>query len=151
MPDYHFRAMHLDDLDAVLAIDRLSFPTPAQLKMYQYELTQNEMAHYQVMLDGDLLIGYSGFWMIADECHISTIAIHPDWRGRKLGEALLLYMLDCAREHKPILATLEVRRSNTIAQALYLRHNFAIVGERRRYYKDTNEDAILMTREPLDD
>lgn len=149
MPNYHFRAMHLNDLNAVLAIDRLSFPTPAKVKLYQYELTQNSMAHYQVMLDGDALIGYSGFWMIADECHISSIAIHPDWRGRKLGDALLLYMLDCARKHNPILATLEVRRSNTIAQALYLRHNFAIVGERRRYYKDTNEDAILMTREPL--
>jgi len=141
--------MQLNDLDAVLAIDLLSFPTPAKLKMYQYELTQNEMAHYQVLLDEGLLIGYSGFWMIADECHISTIAIHPDWRGRKLGDKLLHYMLDCAREHKPILATLEVRRSNVAAQTLYHQHGFAIVGERRRYYKDTNEDAILMTKEPL--
>ena len=149
MPDYHFRSMQLNDLDAVLAIDLLSFPTPAKLKMYQYELTQNALSHYQVLLDGDVLIGYSGFWMIADECHISTIAIHPDWRGRKLGERLLCYMLDRAREHKPILATLEVRRSNIVAQTLYHQHGFAIVGERRRYYKDTNEDAILMTREPL--
>ena len=86
---------------------------------------------------------------MGDECHISTIAAHPDWRGRGLGELLLLNMLFMANEQAAQMVTLEVRQSNLTAQALYHKYQFAIVGERRRYYKDTGEDALIMTYEPM--
>lgn len=153
-PPYHLRAMHLNDLDAILEIDRASFPTPAKPSLYEYELTENKLAHYQVLVRhfsiSDHIIGYAGYWLMGDEIHISTIAITPNWRGHGLGELLLLNMLFLSYEQKAILATLEVREHNQTAQTLYDKYQFEIVGQRRNYYRDTKEDAILMTRQPLD-
>lgn len=146
---YFLRAMQLADLKAVLAIDRLAFPTPTKASVYEYELSHNQLAHYQVLIAAETIVGYAGFWLLSDECHISTIATHPDWRGRGLGELLLLNLLFLANEQAAQMVTLEVRQSNLAAQALYYKYQFAIVGERRRYYKDTGENALIMTREPL--
>ncbi|MEJ2748762.1 MAG: ribosomal protein S18-alanine N-acetyltransferase [Anaerolineae bacterium] len=146
---YLLRPMHLPDLQAVLAIDRRSFPTPTKTSVYEYELSHNQLAHYQVLSANETIIGYGGFWLLGDECHISTIATHPDWRRRGLGELLLLNMLFMANEQAAQMVTLEVRQSNLTAQALYHKYQFAIVGERRRYYKDTGENALIMTQEPL--
>ena len=95
------------------------------------------------------LVGYSGYWLIAGEAHVSTIAVSPTWRGRGLGELLLLNMLLTAYRQAALLATLEVRKGNLVAQALYQKYRFEIVGERPRYYQG-KEDALLMTVEPLD-
>lgn len=143
---YRLRPMQLTDLETVLAIDRLAFPSPTRTSVYEYELSHNELAHYQILCAAETIIGYAGYWLIADECHISTIATHPDWRRRGLGELLLLNMLFLANEQAAQLVTLEVRQSNVAAQALYHKYQFAIVGERRRYYKDTGEDALIMTQ-----
>lgn len=153
---FSLRPMHLGDLTAVMAIDRLSFPTPTREAMYRYELTANERAHYQVLttwLDNrrgsgytENIIGYAGYWLLVDEVHISTIAVHPDWRGRGLGELLFLNILFLACAQGAASATLEVRVNNTTAQALYHKYAFAVVGERPRYYNN-GEDALIMTAE----
>ncbi len=147
---YNLRPMLLSDVDAVMAIDRQAFLTPTKAAVLRYELSQNELAHYQVLTDSEKIVGFAGYWLLADECHISTIAAHPDWRRRGLGELLLLNMLFLANVQAAQLATLEVRESNLAAQALYQKYQFAIVGERRRYYKDTGEDALIMTTGTLD-
>lgn len=147
---YFLRPMRLPDLAVIRAIDQLSFPTPTKNSVFQYELSHNELAHYQVLCAAGVIVGYAGFWLMGDECHISTIAAHPDWRGQGLGELLLLNMLFMANEQAAQMVTLEVRQSNVTAQALYHKYQFAIVGGRRRYYKDTGEDALIMTREPMD-
>ncbi len=144
-PPYALRPMTVDDIPDVLAVDRLSFPTPATEQMFRNELTDNQLAHYQVLTRESTIIGYAGFWLIAGEVHVSTIAVHPAERGGGRGEWLLLNLLLLACELDPLLVTLEVRRSNTTAQALYRKYAFAEVGVRRRYYRDTGEDAILMT------
>lgn len=144
-PPYKLRPMILEDIESVQAIDRRSFPTPAKASLYVHELTQNKLAHYQVLTVQTQIIGYTGFWMLADEAHIISIATHPDWRGRGLGELLLLNFLYLAGEQGATLATLEVRRSNIVAQTLYLKYAFEVVGERPRYYQDTREDALIMT------
>lgn len=160
IPPFHCRPMQLADMAEVLAIDALSFPTPMKESLWRYELTKNEMAHYQV-LEKELtagsakgaekreVIGFAGYWLMGDEVHISTIAVHPVQRGKQLGEFLLLNMLFLAYAHPACLVTLEVRQSNIVAQQLYAKYEFAVVGERRRYYKDTGEDAILMTAASL--
>lgn len=156
---YLLRPMTLADIPAVLEIDRLSFPTPASEQLFINELVDNHLAHYQVLARrdarrdeepaeksaGEMLIGFAGFWLIAGEIHISTIAVTPAERGRGRGEWLLLNLLLLACELTPLLVTLEVRRSNTVAQALYRKYHFEEVGIRRRYYRDTGEDALLMT------
>lgn len=148
-PPYHLRPMVVADIPAVLAVDSLSFPSPANEQLFLNELTDNLLAHYQALVRddaaGESLVGFAGFWLIAGEIHISTIAVHPEERGRGRGEWLLLNLLLEARRMEPLLVTLEVRRSNTVAQALYRKYHFEEVGLRRRYYHDTGEDALLMT------
>ncbi len=146
---YSLRSMTVADIPAVLTVDKLSFPSPATEQLFRNELIDNNLAHYQVLVRAaktdEEIIGFAGFWNIADEIHVSTIAVHPDERGRGRGEWLLLNLLLEACRMSPLLVTLEVRHGNTTAQALYRKYRFEEVGLRRRYYRDTGEDAILMT------
>jgi ribosomal-protein-alanine N-acetyltransferase len=146
----HLRPLHLSDLPAVISIEQQSFPTVTQAKSYRYELSENQLAHYQAVTarrtnQDEQIFGYAGYWLIADEIHISTIAVDPQWRGYGLGELLLQNILHLAYEHAAALVTLEVRENNQVAQDLYQKYAFDIVGRRRRYYRDTGEDALLMT------
>jgi SSU ribosomal protein S18P alanine acetyltransferase (EC 2.3.1.-) len=90
------------------------------------------------------VVGYGGLWVVADEAHINTLAVHPEWRRRNIGERLLQALLDKASALHASSATLEVRVSNLAAQRLYQKFGFVEVGRRKRYYRD-GEDALLMT------
>jgi len=94
------------------------------------------------------IVGYGGFWLMAGEAHISTIAVRPEFRRSGIGELLLVAMIDRATELGAKVATLEVRVSNTAAQSLYRKYGFRQVGLRRRYYSN-NEDALIMTTDRL--
>ncbi len=168
---YVVEYMRLADIKEVMEIERASFPTPWSARAYHYELTENELSHYFVVrqrpsqesqprllnrvrrsLGGGTkppILGYGGFWVVAGEAHISTIAVHPNWRRRGIGELLLVAMLDRAIELGAEIATLEVRVSNIVAQNLYRKYSFEQVGLRRRYYSDRGEDALIMTTERL--
>jgi len=89
-------------------------------------------------------------WMILDELHIATFATHGEHRRRGIGRLLLKSALDEARVDGARRAFLEVRESNSAAQAMYEGFGFKITGRRPRYYRDNDEDAILMTLEPLE-
>lgn len=91
------------------------------------------------------IVGFAGLWLMIDDAHITTIAAHPDYRGRHVGELLLASLIDIAYTIGAQRVTLEVRVSNTIAQNLYRKYGFHDVGIRRRYYSDNNEDARLMS------
>jgi ribosomal-protein-alanine N-acetyltransferase len=95
------------------------------------------------------VIGLSGYWLMAGEAHISTIAVRPDWRGLGLGEWLLLTLLDKGQALGAEVATLEVRPSNHVALALYHKYRFEQVGVRPRYYSDNDEDAFIFTTPSL--
>ena len=148
--------MTLDDVDEVMAIESLVYTQPWSARGYRHELTHNDLAHYQVLTinqppDPERLLGYIGYWLVLDEAHISTVVIHPQWRRQGLGELLLLSALHEAIAKGAATATLEVRRSNLVAQLLYQKYGFAVVGERLRYYHDNHEDALIMTLTPLDE
>jgi len=96
-----------------------------------------------------VVVGYIGFWYVVDEAHISTLAVHPAYRGRGIGAQLLAAMLREAAGLGARLATLEVRVGNLAAQRLYLKFGFEEVGRRPAYYRDNAEDALLMTLAPL--
>ena len=151
-PPVKFRidAMRLGDLGAVQAIERASFTTPWPAHAYRSELETNRLAHYLVARVGDEVAAYAGMWLMVDEAHITTFAVGPAWRRRRIGERLLLAMLDLARERHAREATLEVRLSNLAARRLYEKYGFRPVGLRPRYYSDDNEDALIMTTESLD-
>jgi ribosomal-protein-alanine N-acetyltransferase len=144
-------AMRLDDLDAVQAIELASFSTPWPSNAYRSELMTNRLATYLVARIGDEVVAYGGMWLMVDEAHITTFAVHPAWRRQRLADRLLLAFLDLARDRRAREATLEVRLSNLPARRLYEKYGFRPVGLRPRYYSDNNEDALIMTTDPLDD
>ena len=141
--------MRLDDLPAVHAIERASFTSPWPEHAYRSEIETNRLAHYLVVRAGERIVGYGGMWLMVDEAHITTFAIHPAWRRRHIGERLLLAFLDLAADQEAHEATLEVRLSNLPARRLYEKYGFRPVGLRPRYYSDDNEDALIMTTLPL--
>jgi ribosomal-protein-alanine N-acetyltransferase len=142
--------MRLEDLPAVMEIDRLSFPIPWSERTYQFEITENPSSHLLVTTTdpesaAPAIIGFSGYWLVVDEAHISTFAVHPQWRRQGIGGALMREVLRQAAFQGATIATLEVRVSNLVAQHLYANYGFVPVGNRRGYYRDNNEDALLMT------
>lgn len=143
--------MRLDDLSAVQAIEQASFSAPWPPHAYRSELESNRLAHYLVARAGDVVAGYGGMWLMVDEAHITTFAVHPEWRRQRIGERLLLAFLDVAIDRGAHEATLEVRLSNLAARKLYEKYGFRPVGLRPRYYSDDQEDALIMTTLPLSD
>ena len=141
--------MTLDDLPAVHDIERASFSTPWPDDAYRAEITTNRLATYLVARSDETLVGFAGIWLMVDEAHITTFAVHPDWRRRGIGERLLLTLLDVSLARHAREATLEVRLSNVAARRLYEKYGFRPVGLRPRYYSDNGEDALIMTTEPL--
>jgi len=144
-------AMRLEDVDEVQQIELASFSSPWPPNAYRNELTTNRLASYLVArIDGGI-VGFGGMWLMVDEAHITTFAVHPAWRRQRIGERLLVAFLDLARDRHAREATLEVRLSNLPARRLYEKYGFRPVGVRPGYYSDNHEDALIMTTIPLDD
>lgn len=146
------RPMQPQDLRQVMAIEERVFAGDAWPEsLYRHDLENQEATHVVLeLLPPDdasprTLVGYAGFWLFGDEAHLMTIAIAPAWQHRGLGEALLLEVLDLMQGRGATVCTLEVRVSNSVAQALYRRVGFGVEGRRRHYYTDNNEDALIMT------
>lgn len=168
---YVVEPMRLLDIGEVMEIEHDSFPSPWSARAYRHDLLENDLSHYFVVRQRSLerpelsllarvrrslgvgirpaILGYGGFWLMAGEAHISTIAVQPNWRRRGIGELLLVAMLDRATELGAEIATLEVRVSNVTARNLYHKYGFQQVGLQRRYYRDRDEDALIMSTERL--
>jgi len=170
---YLVRPMQVADIEQVMPIERSSFTSPWPASAFEYDLLHNRHAHYFVVTPRPAqeagepkpvswlnrllrttppspspsgpVLGYAGFWALVDEAHLANIAVAPEWRGRGLGELLLVTVIDRAVELGLAVVTLEVRVSNLRAQKLYRKYGFGVVGERRHYYSDNGENAYIMT------
>jgi ribosomal-protein-alanine N-acetyltransferase len=132
------------DLDAVADIERQSHRAPWPVQLFEEELDR-EWAHTDVVRSSGQVLAYCNYWLVQDEIHLLNITTHPDARRRGLARTLMERMLAFARARDCRLVTLEVRRSNKPAQALYKRYGFVAVGVRAGYYQEDGEDAIVMT------
>lgn len=141
--------MTVADLDAVQEIERRSFPTPWSRQAFLTELGANQYACYLVARQDGRVVAYAGMWVIFDEAHVTNVAVHPGWRGQGLGKHLMQCLMAAAAARGAVRMTLEVRRSNLVAQALYAGLGFAVHGIRPGYYTDVPEDAVIMWKEPL--
>ncbi|KAF0816258.1 Ribosomal-protein-S18p-alanine acetyltransferase [Bacillus sp. ZZV12-4809] len=139
-----FRLMSEEDIDDVLEIEHKSFATPWSREAFFNELTHNQFALYVVLEEDNKVIGYCGAWIVVDEAHITNVALLPEYRGRKLGEALMRQLMELASEKGAITMTLEVRVSNFTAQSLYRKLGFQNGAIRKNYYTDNQEDALVM-------
>ena len=137
------RRMTMDDVDGVAAVEAATFPTPWSRDAFASEMN-NVAARYLVAEKDGRIIGFAGAWIILDESHITNIAVYKEERGqgigRKLTEGLMQYLSNLGAAY----ATLEVRKSNEVAQNLYKSLGFIKLGVRKRYYEDNGEDALIM-------
>ncbi len=150
---FRFDAMTVGDIPEVMRIERRVFPEMWTSGIYQRELTANPWSHYYTLRPTQPgfppILAYGGVWQMDKSAHIPTIATHPDYQRRGLGGYLLMELLIRGEALGCNEATLEVRASNYPAQKMYLRMGFEIVGVRYHYYRDNNEDAMIMTRPTL--
>ncbi|MED3548831.1 ribosomal protein S18-alanine N-acetyltransferase [Cytobacillus praedii] len=139
-----FRFMDINDVDDILKIEHESFTLPWSKEAFLNELTTNQYALYIGLEEDGKVIGYCGVWIVVDEAQITNVAILPEFRGRKLGEALMRQAMEVASERGARTMSLEVRVSNSIAQSLYRKLGFQNGGIRKNYYSDNQEDALVM-------
>ncbi len=144
MKNMTIEKMDLDCVDDVLVIENLSFPVPWSRAAFVQELKGNRLARYVAAKADGRVVGYAGMWMVIDEAHITNIAVHPEYRGQGIGSKLLERLIEIALEEGVDNMTLEVRVSNEIAQGLYKKYGFSVMGIRKEYYLDNREDAFIM-------
>ena len=139
------RRMRAEDVPQIHDIEKQCFAMPWSERSIMHDLTENIVARWLVLADeNEMILAYAALWLVVDEGHVCNIAVRPDVRGRGYGRRVTAALIDCAREEGMRLMTLEVRRSNGIAQALYHSLGFQDVGYRKRYYEDNREDALIM-------
>jgi ribosomal-protein-alanine N-acetyltransferase len=136
--------MSTNDIPDVSRIERASFTTVWPTDAFYNELSTNKLAHYFVGKLEGRIVAYGGIWVILEDSHITTVAVDPNLRGRGLGEAMVLKLIDEGIERGAAWMTLEVRESNVSAQQLYRKYGFTTVTTRKGYYSDDNESALVM-------
>lgn len=144
------RLMQEKDLDGVLEVEECSFLFPWSRESFEHEIRENKLAKYIVVHpedDEDKIVAYAGMWVIVDEAHVTNVAVLPDHRGLGLGKYLMAALIQESIKHNVTRMTLEVRATNNIAQTMYRELGFKEAGVRKNYYKEENEDAIIMWKE----
>ena len=139
------RKMVLDDLPAVLELDKLSFTLPWPERSFRFEVSSNPASRCWVAEVDGCVVGMIVAWLFVDEAHIATLATHPDFRRQGIAQKLLTHTLRYTYDEGAVSSFLEVRESNLAAQEMYRKFGYENTGLRKRYYKDNDEDAILMT------
>ena len=143
---FFIRKMRTDDLAAVLSIENTSFPNPWSENTFRGEIQNPGVSEPMVVVhrpDGQI-VGYAVYWRIRDDVQINNIAVHPEFRGRGIGETVMTHILEKVRKAGAVFVSLEVRASNVPAHCLYRKLGFEILGIRKGYYTNPPEDALVM-------
>jgi len=138
-----YRRMQERDVARVAELEAQCFRTPWSYNSLLGELS-NDVAHYIVALEDEVVCGYAGMWVMFDEAHMTNIAVEQQHRQRGIGTGLILHLMEAALKKGAERMTLEVRESNHKAQRLYAAMGFAFAGVRKRYYTDTGENALIL-------
>ena len=148
MAEPFVRAIREEDVPQIHEIETLCFAMPWSEESILHDIRENVVARWLVLDDGEgRVLAYAGMWFVLDEAHVCNVAVHPSHRRKGYGRRIFTALCDMARANSMVLMTLEVRRSNLPAQALYHACGFLDVGYRKRYYEDNKEDALIMYRE----
>ena len=142
-----YRRMTADDIEGVYEVEVSAFEDPWSYSSLRGEL-KNKLSRYIVEEEDDgKIVGYVGAWYILDEAHITNVAVHKDFRGKKIGNGLIEALIDMCDRDKMASITLEVRSGNFVAQGLYKKYGFLAGGVRKEYYTNNKEDAIIMWKQ----
>jgi ribosomal-protein-alanine N-acetyltransferase len=145
----NIRRMTLADIPQVVAIDQASFSLPWPERSFRFEVTDNPASRVWVAEIDGRIVGMIVAWLLVDEAHVATIATHPGYRRQGIASRLLIHALHSLMDEGAVNSVLEVRESNIAAQEMYRKLGFVESGRRYRYYRDNEEDAILMSLEGL--
>ena len=145
----NIRKMTVEDVPAVTALDQMSFSLPWPERSFRFEVTGNPASRCWVAEVDGRVVGMIVAWLFVDEVHIATIATHPDFRRQGIAQKLLIHTLRYTYDEGAVSSFLEVREGNLVAQEMYRKFGYKVSGRRKRYYKDNDEDAILMMLENL--
>jgi len=137
------RGINHDDIDQIIEIERICFSMPWSKASYEKEL-ENKLAYYQCAEESGELLGYMGMWRILNECHITNVAVLPQYRKMGVATKLINKMIEICKCSEITQMTLEVRETNIPAINLYKKFGFLVAGKRPRYYQAPTEDAIIM-------
>ncbi len=145
------REMTPDDVDEVMKIEEVAYPNHHWSKNSFYNELSNKLAHYYCVFETktNKLLAYIGYWQILEEAHITTLAVHPDYRNKQLAQILLVTLIEDCYKQMIKYITLEVRESNVAAISLYEKLGFTSIGQRKNYYQDNGENAIIMFTENI--
>lgn len=140
--------MEEDDIPSVLEIENVSFQNPWQASTFSGEIVNRGISYPYVIMHRifERIIGYIIYWKIQEEVQISNFAIHPDFRGKGIGEAVMRRVIKTIQRDGGVYVFLEVRPSNLAARSLYKKLEFEILGARKGYYHTPVEDALIMGR-----
>jgi [ribosomal protein S18]-alanine N-acetyltransferase len=139
------------DLDDVAALEAASFTNPWTREMLERELATSVVARVYVLRTTGRVTAFCSCWIVCDELHINTLAVHPECRRQGLATLLMRQLLNVAQAEGATRALLEVRRSNVPAIRLYESLGFAVADVRRDYYTHPEEDALILARQTLPD
>lgn len=137
---------HINDM---VKISEESLAIPWSFQFFEEEF-KNKFSRYVVALCDDKVVGFGGCWIIVGEGNITNIAVSPEYRGKGIGSAIVKELLRICHKENGTAITLEVRRSNIIAQNLYKKFGFEVEGIRKGYYANNKEDALLMWNRSLE-
>lgn len=147
-PNYLLRSLTIEDLPALLRLDTLCYGGHWAEQGYRDELTRSNSVVLGIF-DHNSLIGFGILWCVAEEGHIISLAVDLEYRRQGIGQSLVETLLKAALDRQCAWATLEVRESNLPARRLYEKLGFILLGERKHYYHDTNENALIYWKKPL--
>ena len=139
--------MTVQDMEQIMAIEKVSFPTPWSENMFRKELKVSMSRNFVARIKserGKELIGYMNYWIYAGESHLNNIAVRRDYRRKGIASKLMTEMIRKSLKEGAALGTLEVRRTNEAASRLYERYGYIMKGVRPNYYDDTKEDGLIM-------
>lgn len=141
------REMVIQDLDAVISIEKTLFTDPWLHESFRYEIEDNKLSHYFVITENDEIMGYFGFIILLDECQIYNVAVKKEFQHQGYGKKMLQFIIDYCKERDVKWVILEVREFNFHALELYEKFGFKRAARIRGYYRHPLEDGILMKLE----
>ncbi|MBA2609219.1 MAG: ribosomal protein S18-alanine N-acetyltransferase [Actinobacteria bacterium] len=149
--EVHLTPMRRRHLRTVIRIETEVYPRPWTMNLFVSEFGMRSSRSYYVAKVGPTVVGYSGLMLVGEDAHVTTIAVDPRWHRQQIGSRLLVNIAHDARARGARHLTLEVRVSNEPAQRMYRRFGFRPAGIRKGYYVETNEDALVMWADDIDD
>jgi ribosomal-protein-alanine N-acetyltransferase len=140
--------MEEEDIPAILEIENVSFQNPWRASTFLGEIANRGVSYPYVIVHRNFerIIGYVIFWKIQEEVQISNFAVHPDFRKKGIGEAVMRSVIKVIQRDGGVYVFLEVRPSNLAARNLYKKLGFKVLGTRKNYYQTPLEDALIMGR-----